>query len=211
MKIMITGFNPFNGEKVNPAQEVLKFLPDTIKGHRLIKLNVETSFEKAASQVYDALLAEMPDYCINIGQAGGRSGITPEKIAINWVDASIADNMNYQPKGQKIVAKGMDGYFTQLPINAIVKNIRNSGLPAKVSNTAGTYVCNYLFYKVQYWRHTEFPNLKGGFIHIPYLPSQVLQSNQPSMSLNDITNAMMIMLETVIDYDGLKDIISLYD
>lgn len=112
MKIMITGFNPFNGEKVNPAQEVLKFLPDTIKGHRLVKLNVETSFEKAASQVYDALLAEMPDYCINIGQAGGRSGITPEKIAINWVDASIADNTNYQPKGQKIVAKGMDGYFT---------------------------------------------------------------------------------------------------
>lgn len=80
-----------------------------------------------------------------------------------------------------------------------------------MSNTAGTYVCNYLFYKVQYWRHTEFPNLKGGFIHIPYLPSQVLQSNQPSMSLNDITNAMMIMLETVIDYDGLKDITSLYD
>ncbi|EFO70678.1 pyroglutamyl-peptidase I [Lactobacillus iners LactinV 01V1-a] len=79
MKIMITGFNPFNGEKVNPAQEVLKFLPDTIKGHRLVKLNIETSFEKAASQVYDALLAEMPDYCINIGQAGGRSGITPEK------------------------------------------------------------------------------------------------------------------------------------
>ena len=105
MKIMITGFNPFNGEKVNPAQEVLKFLPDTIKGHRLIKLNVETSFEKAASQVYDALLAEMPDYCINIGQAGGRSGITPEKIAINWVDASIADNMNYQPKGQKLLQR----------------------------------------------------------------------------------------------------------
>ena len=123
---------------------------------------------------------------INVGQAGGRGAITPERIAINFQSGSTPDNSGKGPKEGKIQVDGLDGYFTQLPIKKMVTDIRHAGIPAQISNSAGTYVCNHLFYEIQYLIHHDYPDLKGGFIHIPYLPSQTKNGRYPSMSLENM-------------------------
>lgn len=207
MKILVTGFDPFGSDKINPAIEAVKKLPDTIKGAKIIKLEIPTVFNKSAQVVHQAIVKEQPDYVLNVGQAGGRSALTPERVAININDGRIPDNDGYQPLGEPIQADGDTAYFTQLPIKAIAKAIRAVGLPATVSNTAGTYVCNHIFYQVQYMRTKEFPKLKAGFIHIPFLPEQVItRPNQPSMALADIVKGLTAAIGAIVERDGQSDI-----
>src|SRR5699024_9653400 len=137
MKILITGFDPFAGEKINPAIEVVNRLPDEINGAVIIKLEVPTVFGKSAAVVKEAMQKEQPDYVISIGQAGGRFGMTPERVAINQDDASIPDNDGNHPIDAPIQPNGERAYFSQLPIKAMVKSMRNAGVPASISNTAG--------------------------------------------------------------------------
>ena len=183
MKILVTGFDPFGGEKINPA---VKRLPNEIAGNKIIKLEVPTIFYQSADVVKKAIEKENPEMVINVGQAGGRGAITPERIAINFQSGSTPDNSGKGPKEGKIQVDGLDGYFTQLPIKKMVTDIRHAGIPAQISNSAGTYVCNHLFYEIQYLIHHDYPDLKGGFIHIPYLPSQTKNGRYPSMSLENM-------------------------
>ncbi|WP_285817924.1 pyroglutamyl-peptidase I [Lactobacillus taiwanensis] len=207
MKILVTGFDPFGGDKINPAIEAVKRLPDEINGAEIIKLEIPTVFNKSAEVVKNAIKEENPDYVLNVGQAGGRFGLTPERVAININDGRIPDNEDYQPLGESIHEDGETAYFTQLPIKAEAKAIRDAGLPASVSNTAGTYVCNHIMYQVQYMRDKEFPNIKAGFIHIPFLPEQVVnRPSTPSMALDDIVKGLTAALSAIVDRDGKGDI-----
>ena len=150
MKILLTGFDPFGGETVNPAFEAVKLLPDTIAGAEIVKQEVPTEFIRAGEVLEAAIQANQPDVVICIGQAGGRSAITPEKVAINLMDGRIADNAGYQPIDVTIQEDGETAYFTSLPVKAMVQNIKDAGIPSALSYTAGSYVCNYLMYTLLY-------------------------------------------------------------
>ncbi|HBG91734.1 pyroglutamyl-peptidase I [Lactobacillus acetotolerans] len=207
MKILVTGFNPFATDKVNPAIEVVKKLPEEIAGAEIIKLEIPTEFIKCTEITHQVILEKKPDYILSIGQAGGRFAVTPEKVAINLDDGKMPDNAGYRPLNHKIRKDGQTAYFTELPVKAIVQAIKNAGLPSYVSTSAGTYVCNHIMYQVQYFIDKEFPNLKAGFIHIPFLPNQIInRPNSPSLSLIDDIRAITIAIETIINYDGKKDL-----
>ena len=197
MKILITGFDPFGGETVNPAYEAVKLLPDTIAGAEIIKLEVPTRFHRAGAVLEDAMQRHKPDAVICVGQAGGRAAITPEKVAINLMDGRIPDNAGYQPVDVPIREGGETAYFTSLPVKAMVQRMRDAGIPAAVSYTAGTYVCNYLLYTLLYLIDKKYPNVRGGFIHVPYAMEQVINKplGTPSMDLRQIARG----LETAVE------------
>ena len=187
MKVLVTGFEPFGGEKINPSLEIVKALPDKIGVHTIIKKEIPTLFYRSSEILKEILEKELPDVVILLGQAGGRAGITPERVAINVADADIADNNLQKPEDERIFEDGVDGYFSKLPIKKIVKSLNDAGIPAYVSNSAGTFVCNYLFYSLLYFIDKFYPDMKGGFIHIPFLPKQVIgKKNTPSLSFDMI-------------------------
>lgn len=207
MKLLVTGFDPFGGESTNPALEAVKQLPDEISGAEIIKLEIPTVFNKSKEVVQEAMIKHQPDVVVNVGQAGGRFSVTPERVAINVDDARIPDNEGNQPIDEVIQEDGQAAYFTQLPVKAMVASMKEAGLPGAVSNTAGTFVCNHIMYQVQYMIDKEFPNVKGGFIHVPFIPSQVVDKpNQPSMSLKDIVRSLEKSLEAIVLFDNKKDI-----
>ncbi|MDO5028745.1 MAG: pyroglutamyl-peptidase I [Bacillota bacterium] len=209
MKILVTGFDPFGGEKINPAIEAVKKLPDEIAGAQIIKLQVPTVFHKSAALMYEKIKEIQPDVILNIGQAGGRAALTPERVAINLDDARIPDNEGQQPIDQKIRPDGPAAYFSSLPIKAMVAKIQEAGLPASVSNSAGTFVCNHLMYQTLYFIDKEFPGTVGGFIHIPFLPDQVVtKANMPSMALADITRGLELAIEALVQYKDKDDLIA---
>ncbi|WP_066868963.1 pyroglutamyl-peptidase I [Clostridium mediterraneense] len=205
MKILITGFDPFGGEKVNPALEAVKLLPNEILGSEIIKLEIPTVFRKSHKVLREAIIKNNPDVVISVGQASGRFGITPERVAINIDDARIADNEGNQPIDERIFEDGKEAYFSNLPIKAMVAEIKENGLPASVSNTAGTFVCNHVMYSIMYMIEKEFTNIRGGFIHVPCIPAQVVDKvGVPSMSVADISKGLEYALRAVIKND--KDI-----
>jgi len=207
MKILVTGFDPFGHDTTNPAIEAVTQLPDMIDGATIIKLEIPTKFNVSATVVRKAIIDHQPDYVLNIGQAGGRFAVTPERVAINLDDGRIPDNAGYQPLGQAIHSDGQTAYFSQLPLKAMTKAIRDAGIPSAVSNTAGTYVCNHIMYQVQYMREQEFPTIKAGFMHIPFLPEQVVnRPEQPSLSLTEDVTAITAALRAIVARDGLGDI-----
>lgn len=196
MKVLITGFDPFGGESVNPALEAVKALPDHIGDTEVIKLEIPTVFGKSLEVIRKAVETHKPDVVISVGQAGGRFGITPERVAINVDDARIKDNEGNEPVDVAVAADGPAAYFTNLPIKAMTQAMVKAGIPASVSNTAGTFVCNHVMYGVLHMIHTEFPNMRGGFIHVPYVPAQVTSKpNQPSMAVTDITRGLALCIE----------------
>ncbi|HOK63327.1 MAG TPA: pyroglutamyl-peptidase I, partial [Soehngenia sp.] len=150
MKVLVTGFDPFGGEKVNPAFEAVKRLDDKIAGAQVIKVEIPTVFRKSIEILDKKIDEEKPDVVICVGQAGGRFDMTVERVAINISDASIEDNEGNMPIDEKIFEDGENAYFSSLPIKAIVSNMRNEKIPASVSNTAGTYVCNHIMYGLLY-------------------------------------------------------------
>ncbi|KIR08998.1 pyrrolidone-carboxylate peptidase [Levilactobacillus brevis] len=199
MKLLITGFDPFGGEQTNPAIEAVKRLPAVIAGATVVPLEIPTVFGTCAEVVRQAIITEQPDVVLSVGQAGGRSALTPELIAINLDDGRIPDNAGFQPVDQPIQPNGPAAYFTQLPVKAMAQAIRQAGLPSHVSTTAGTYVCNHIMYEVQHLRATEFPQLQAGFIHIPFLPEQVVQrSGVPSLSLTDDVRGLTAAIRAIV-------------
>lgn len=207
MKILVTGFDPFGEDKMNPAIEAVKELPDKIADAKIIKLEIPTVFHKSAELVHQSLLKEEPDYILHIGQAGGRLDLTPERIAINLDDARIPDNQGEQPIDEPIISDGEAAYFSQLPIKAMVSYIKDAGVPASVSNTAGTFVCNHIMYQTLYQTHTKYPKMKAGFMHIPYLSEQVMnRPDTPSLSLKEIVKGIEAAITAIIDFDGQKDL-----
>ena len=199
MKVLITGFDPFGGESVNPALEAVKALPDTIAGAEIIKLEIPTVFRKSLEKIEENIIKHSPDIVISIGQAGGRFGVTPERVAINIDDARIEDNEKNQPIDITIFEDGENAYFSNLPIKAMVKEMQEGGIPSSVSNSAGTFVCNHVMYGVLYYIHKEFPNVRGGFIHVPFITDQVVtKPNVASMALADITEALESAVESIV-------------
>jgi len=198
MKLLLTAFSPFGGEKINPSLEAVKLVKDKILETDIIKLEVPTVFGKSIKIVADAIEKEKPDYVLCIGQAGGRYGITPERVAINIDDARIPDNEGNQPIDIPIFADGEPAYFSNLPVKAMVEEIRKEGLPAGISNSAGTYVCNHLMYGVLYTLSKKYKGVKGGFIHVPFIPEQTVdKSDKPSMSLPDIVRGLEAAIRAV--------------
>lgn len=200
MKILITGFDPFGGESINPALEAVKKLPNTILGQEVIKIEIPTVFRKSLEKIEENIQKHNPDVVISIGQAGGRFGITPERVAINMDDARIKDNEGNQPIDISIYEDGEAAYFSNLPIKAMVKEMNDNGIPASVSNTAGTFVCNHVMYGILYLVDKKYPNIRGGFIHVPYIPSQVTtKPNTPSMSIDDIAKGLELSIKAIIE------------
>lgn len=207
MKILVTGFDPFGEDKINPAIESVKKLPDEIKGVKIIKLEIPTVYMKSLEKIDEAIKEYNPDVILSIGQAGGRPDITVERVGINVDDYRIKDNEGNQPIDTKIYDDGENAYFSNLPIKAIVENIRKNNIPASISNTAGTFVCNHILYGVQYLLDKKYPNKKSGFIHIPFLPEQVIsRPNTPSMSISTIVKALTLALEAIIENGSDKKI-----
>lgn len=191
MKILITGFQPFGGQRVNPAWEAVRKLPDVLGDKVLWKLEIPVTFGGAFDAV-EAKAAEVdPDVILCVGQAGGRDAVTPERIAVNLQDASIPDNAGNQPVDLPVVADGANAYFTSLPVKAMAAAARALDIPCRLSCTAGTYVCNDVFYRLLHrYRDT---GKRVGFVHVPFLPEQ----GSPNLPLNSIVRALQAMLEAI--------------
>lgn len=201
-KILVTCFDPFGGATVNPSQMAVTQLPDEIEGAQVIKQVIPTVFGKSIDTLYGALKKEAPDAVICVGQAGGRPTITVERVAINIDDARIPDNESGQPIDTAIVPDGPPAYFATLPIKAMVKNCNEAGIPAAISNTAGTFVCNHLMYAACHYAAEHQPKLKAGFVHIPFVPEQTTDKpTMPSMSCADIVTALTSLIKTTIHVD----------
>ncbi|WP_159560706.1 pyroglutamyl-peptidase I [Streptococcus halichoeri] len=207
MKILVTGFDPFGGETINPALEAIKQLPKTIKDTTIVTAEIPTVFHKSADILEKHIKAEQPDAILCIGQAGGRTGLTPERVAINQDDARIADNEGNQPIDVAIREDGEAAYFSTLPIKAMVDYIQKAGLPAAISNSAGTFVCNHLMYQALYLAKKYAPSAKAGFMHIPFMMEQVVDKpNTAAMNLDDITRGIQAAIEAIIDYNNQEDL-----
>lgn len=206
MKVLITGFDPFGGEKINPAWEAVRALQDNIDGIEVVKLQIPTVFKKSAKKLFENIDSVKPDVVICVGQAGGRYEFSVERVAINVDDGRIPDNDGYQPVDSPVFEDGENAYFSTLPIKAMVQEIKKAGIPAAVSNTAGTYVCNHIMYSLLYYLNKNNLNIKGGFIHVPFIPEQVVEKkNTPYMELTRITKALEISIKTIRDYE--KDLV----
>ena len=199
MKLLLTAFDPFGGEKINPALEAVKRVQDKIGDLEIVKLEVPTVFYKSIDTVANAIEKEHPDVVLCIGQAGGRFDITPERVAININDARIPDNEGNQPLDGPVFADGETAYFATLPIKAMAEEIRKAGVPASVSNTAGTYVCNHLMYGVLYTLANKYPDVRGGFMHVPFITSQVINRKPiaPSLSLEQIVTGIEAAVKAI--------------
>ena len=196
MKILLCAFDPFGGESINPALEAVKAVE--IDEVDLIKAEIPTVFYKSVEKAIALVDEFLPDAVVMIGQAGGRASVTPERVAINISDASIDDNEGNRPSDEPIEVGAPAAYFTTLPIKKIVDNLKAENIPAAVSNSAGTFVCNHLMYGVL--NHIAKKRLKmvAGFIHIPYLPEQTVNKvDMPSLPLEVSTKAIEIAIQTV--------------
>ena len=201
MKILVTGFEPFGGEIRNPSAEVVERLPDRIGGAEIIKRKLPVVRGRSSSVLAEAVENFRPDAVLSIGQAGGRSSITVEQVAVNLDDYRIPDNDGNQPVDEPIVPSGPDGYFCTAPVKEMVTAIQAAGIPAARSLSAGTYVCNHVMYSTLHLLATQYPGVPFGFIHIPYLPEQVTDKpGQPSMSLELSARAIQTALEVIADH-----------
>ena len=182
--MLITGFDPFGGEQINPSWEAVKLLPDRIGDYELCKLQIPTVFGLAARKVLEKAESVQPDVILCIGQAGGRDAVTPERIGINIRDARIPDNAGNQPAEEPIIPGGPDGIFATVPVADMAQAVRAQQLPGNVSNTAGTFVCNDTLYTLLH--HYAATAVRAGFIHVPFLPEQ----GTPSLPLEQIVQAL---------------------
>ena len=200
MKVLITGFNPFGGEKINPSFEAVKKLDNVIAKSEIVKLEIPTVFNKSIMELEKAIIRENPDIVICVGQAGGRFDLTIERVAINVDDARIPDNEGNQPIDKAVFKAGENAYFSNLPIKAMVEKIREANIPASLSNSAGTFVCNHLMYGLLHLIHTKYPLVRGTFIHVPFIPAQVMSKpNMPYMELDKITEGLTLAIKAAIE------------
>jgi pyroglutamyl-peptidase len=195
--ILITGFEPFGGEQRNPSQEIAQALDGrVISGRRVVGAVLPCVFGASIAELKKLLRTHRPELVVCVGQAGGRAEITPERVAINIDDARIADNAGRQPIDRPVVRGGPAAYWSTLPIKAIVAALRKKKIPAAVSQTAGTFVCNHVFYGLMHALRRR-RGVRGGFVHVPFLPEQA-KPGQPSLPLATMTAAVALAVETAI-------------
>lgn len=204
-RILLTGFDPFGGEKINPSWEIAKSLDGIKIGKNAQIISRQLPCEFGTSlQLLDAALRELqPSIVICLGQAGGRAEMSLERVAINIDDARIPDNAGAQPIDNTIIPDAPAAYFSTLPIKAMMQSLQKQGIPAAISQTAGTYVCNHVFFGLMHLASIHSCIEKAGFVHIPYLPSQAIKFPQaPSMSFEMMKQGVECMIETALNRKG---------
>ncbi len=191
-RVLVTGFDPFGREPVNPAFEAVRLLPDSLAGAEIRKLELPTSFQRSAQAVEEAMAACPADIVICVGQAGGRSCVTLEQVALNLAEARIPDNDGFQPQDRPVVPGGAPAWYATIPLKAARDAVRAAGLPCHISYSAGTYVCNALLYQVLNLCAERYPQTRVGFVHVPYSPAQAVDkpNGTPSMSLADMARSL---------------------
>ena len=192
--LIITGFDPFGGETVNPSWEAVKALPDRIGAYRLTRIEIPTQFTLAAQRVLQAAQDDPADVILCVGQAGTRGAVTPEAIAVNLMHARIPDNAGFTPQETPVIPGGPDGIFSTVPVFAMARAISAKSLPGTVSLSAGSFVCNDTLYRLLH--HFAGSGTRVGFIHVPYLPCQAPEG-VPSMELCDIIRALEAAVEAL--------------
>jgi pyroglutamyl-peptidase len=195
--ILLTGFDPFGGESLNPSWQAVQLLHHKrIGGHKIVAAQLPTVFDASRQELARLLRAHRPALVICVGQAGGRAAISLERVAINVNDARIADNAAAQPVDTPVVADGPAAYFTGLPIKAMLQALQNAGIAAEVSQTAGTFVCNHVFYGLMHTLATQrgFRRTRGGFIHVPWLPAQ----GKPCMTSDELVRGLRVAIAAAL-------------
>ncbi|MEO6263915.1 MAG: pyroglutamyl-peptidase I [Luteimonas sp.] len=197
--VLLTGFAPFGGETINPSWQAVSALDGVrLQGHRIIARRLPVEFGASLLALRAAIRETSPELVVCVGQAGGRAQLSIERIAINVDDARIPDNADACPIDAPIVADGPAAYFATLPIKAILADLRAAGIPVGISQTAGTYVCNHVFYGLMHALRNK-PRIRGGFIHIPYVPEQAARHpGAPSLPVETATEALRIALRTAL-------------
>lgn len=202
MKVLVTGFQPFGTDTMNPAYEAVKLLPNEIAGAEVVKIEIPVVYYKGANIIEEAIERENPDIVISVGQAGGRAAMTVERVAINLAECpNFADNEGNTPDGRRIQEDGRDAYFATVPVKAMVKNMNDHGIPAAISYSAGTYVCNDVMYNLLYLLDKKYPDVKGGFIHVPFDTKQAIGRpiTTPSMPIETIAEALRCCIEAALE------------
>src|ERR1700722_17066489 len=196
MKALVTGFEPFGGDAVNPSFEVLRLLPARLGALDVATTALPVIYGAALPVLREAIAAAAPDIVLCTGLAGGRAELSLERVAINVDDARIPDNDGNQPIDRPVVDGGPAAYFATLPIKAAARALREAGLPAAVSNSAGTFLCNHVFYGLMHEAASGGGRFRGGFLHVPYLLSQAARMpGTPSMALDQIVEGIEIILQ----------------
>lgn len=196
-RILLTGFDPFAGEAVNPSWEAVRALHGRrIGGHRVIALQLPTEFAASLRLLRSAVRQAAPSILLGVGQAGGRAQLSIERLAINLQDARIPDNAGTQPIDEPVIADAPAAYFSTLPVKAMLAALQAQGVPAEISNSAGTYVCNHIAYAMLHLASRR-PGARAGFIHIPFLPVQAARHpGAPSMTQAEVVRGLEIALRT---------------
>ncbi|WP_127024314.1 pyroglutamyl-peptidase I [Rheinheimera mangrovi] len=197
--ILLTGFEPFGGEQSNPSWLAVQQLDcyqldDEVQ---IVSRQLSCVFEKSQQELKTAIEELKPVLVLALGQAGGRTELCFEKVAINFIDARIADNAGQQPVGAAVVNDGPTAYFTTLPIKAMVNSLKQQGIPAAVSYTAGTYVCNTVFYALMH-QLKDKPKVRAGFLHIPFAPEQAIGKAVASMPVDMVVRALKLCLPVAL-------------
>lgn len=200
MKILVSCFEPFAGDAVNPAQEAVSRLPESINGAEIVKVTLPVVFGDAGDRLAEAIDREKPDAVLCVGQAGGATAIRVERVAVNLDDARIPDNAGARPEDAPVVPGGPNAYFATLPVKRLAQAVRDAGADAEISNSAGTFVCNHVFYRALH--KTDGTPVRAGFIHVPFIPEQVLfRPGVYSMPLETVVRALSAALECVAKGD----------
>ena len=192
MPILVTAFSPFGGDAQNASQEILNALPETLGGVRLEKRLLPVSFRSAPRLALEAVERLRPETIVCLGQAAGRDAVTPERVAVNLMDAAMPDNDGFQPVDEPVIPNAPAAYFSTLPVKAMVEAMQRIGVPARLSDTAGTYVCNALMYALLH--HVR--GIPCGFIHVPYLTEQG-KKETPSLSEECVLHGITACLQTL--------------
>ncbi|MGZ3103210.1 pyroglutamyl-peptidase I [Streptomyces sp. H72] len=196
-RVLVTGFAPFGGESVNPSWQAATLVAaEPPAGLTVRAVELPCAFGASLDTLRDAVRTETPDLVLCLGQAGGRPGVTVERVGINVDDARIPDNAGRQPVDEPVVTGGPAAYFSTLPVKACVAAMRAAGVPAAVSHTAGTFVCNHVAYGLGHLIATEFPRVRGGFVHVPWAPEQVPDGTAPSLPPATVAHGLRALLAT---------------
>ena len=195
MKLLLTAFEPFGGERVNPTMEILKGLSPRADVLRAV---LPVTFAGAEAALTALIDGERPDIVLCLGQAGGRDRLTLERVALNLDDASIPDNAGAMPQDVPIRPDGENALFSTLPIKRLVRRVQEAGVPAAISNTAGTFVCNHVLYTALWLGKTRCPELRAGFLHVPYLPEQAAANGKPGMELSGMIRGVEVILDALL-------------
>lgn len=208
MRALVTAFDPFGGERINSSLEAVRRLPSRIGALEVTTAELPTSYGWSLPALESAIARVRPDIVLATGQASDRAALCVERVAINVQDARIADNDGAQPADAPVIAHGPAAYFATLPVRAAAAALLAAGLPAEVSNSAGTFVCNHVFYGLMHLAAAHSRHFRGGFLHVPRLPEHMStqlapEANVPFMPLEDIVRGIIIVLEiTAVHVDA---------